>query len=439
MAHSARFHRTTAIAGVVAVLLGVGTAPALASHPSADSRGHLAQTTLQGFKKSATSVVVPAVVVDQVTVRPRAHREIKIQAQKPGSKKFVTVGHTFSDKHGDALVTFAPTKAGSWHFRLLLPATRQATQLVSASRLVKTSVDTLPPGPVADINIAQGVGSELNLTWTNPTDADFAGVMIRRLQGATPPATPSQGTLVTTTDKFATSFSDQGLKGGTTYSYALFAVDGVNNKSVGVTRTAVSGAATTAVLTINGSSGPNANDTVNVSQAYDVSTGTHAGRTLAMVSGTLDYGDGTTPEEFVGDPSTWAPAGHQYATTGTFTASLTVVDSASASVTTTVHVHVVESPTATVTVDPQSVLEKNKPVTFHSSGITPTGTTFTDFDYFSGAGDNFVQGTGGPPASFQITFAVPGTYTVTVEGFNDAGGVATAQVQVVIIDAPPTP
>ena len=146
-----------------------------------------------------------------------------------------------------------------------------------------------------------------------------------------------------------------------------------------------------------------------------------------------------TPEQFVADPSTWAPAGHQYATTGTFTASLTVVDSAAKSVSTAIQVHVVAKPTATITVDPTSVLEKGKDVRFLVTSSTPDGTAFTDFDHFSDAFDNFVSGAGGPPASFTINFAAPGTYTVTVEGFNDAGGVATAQVQVVIVDAPPAP
>ena len=35
-----------------------------------------------------------------------------------------------------------------------------------------------------------------------------------------------------------------------------------------------------------------------------------------------------------------------------------------------------------------------------------------------------------------MTFPAPGTYTVTVEGFNDAGGLATGTVDVVISDLP---
>jgi hypothetical protein len=441
MAHSPRTHRLSGVAGVVAVLLAVGTVPAVASSAGdATAHGrHLATTKLRGFSKAAAAVVVPQTLTDQVGIRPRDHRLVKVQAQKPGSRTFVTVSSGFSNRRGEFTATYAPKRAGAWHFRLLLPASSRATRLVSPSRLVRTTVDTTPPAPVANATSVQGVGSEVSLSWTNPGDADFAGVMIRRLVGTTAPASPSQGTLVTTTSPSATTFTDQGLAGDTTYSYALFAFDTAQNRAAGVTKTVTSGAATTARLTINGSTGPTAKDTVNQAQSYDISTGTHAGRTLTMVSGTLDYGDGTTPEEFAGDPSTWAPAGHQYADVGTFTATLTVVDSASRSVSTSVQVHVFPQPSATITVDPLSVLEKNKPVTFDVTSLTPATTSFTDFDHFSDAGDNFVSGAGAPPGSFQITFAAPGTYTVTVEAFNDAGGVATAQVQVVIIDAPPTP
>lgn len=430
----------SALAGCVAVILGVGMVPALASSPAGEaaaSAHHKATTTIRGFSRASASVLMPGTVVDQVTVRPRAHRIVKIQAQKPGTKRFVTVSSTSSDKHGDFQVVYQPTRAGAWHFRLLLPATASATKLVSASRVVTATKDTTPPGPVSGVSVVQGVGSDLALSWTNPTDADFAGVMIRRAVGLTPPASPTQGVLVADTAATVTSFNDQGLAGNTTFSYALFAFDTAKNKAAGVTRTVTSGAATTAVVTINGSHGPNASDTVNVAEAYDISTGTHAGRTLTMVSGTLDYGDGTTPEEFLGDPSTWVPAGHQYADTGTFTASLTVHDSASKTVSTSIQVHVVAPPTATIAVDPTSVLEKGKDVRFLVTSATPAGTSFTDFDHFSGAGDNFLSGAGAPPASFTTNFAAAGTYTVTVEGFNDAGGLATASVQVVIIDAPP--
>jgi len=194
-------------------------------------------------------------------------------------------------------------------------------------------------------------------------------------------------------------------------------------------------AVTTAALSLNGSTGTSAKQTVNLSEAFDI-TGTHAGEGLTLVSGTLDYGDGTPPEEFTGDPASWTPSTHQYAAPGPVTATWTVVDSAAKSVTTSLGIHVFAEPTASVSVVIGDPLEQNKPVQFATTSDTPAGTSFTDFDSFSGAGDNFVAGAGAPPGTFTITFPTPGTYTVTVEGFNDAGGLATGTVDVVIPDLP---
>jgi len=427
------------VAGTVAVLLGVGIAPALASSPTRDAAPraqHKAATTLQGFSKAPASVLIPATVTDAVTVRPRAHRVVRVQARKPGSKVFVTVSSGFSDKHGAFAAVYRPTKAGAWQFRLFLPATARATSLVSASRKVVARLDTTPPGPVTAVNVVQGIGSDLTLSWTNPTDTDFAGVMIRRLAGTTAPLATT-GKLVTTTNANATSFTDTGLAGDATFSYSLFALDKAQNKAPRAIRTVATGAATTAGLSINGSTGATAKQTVGQSQSFDIS-GTHAGKDLTMVSGSLDYGDGTPVEEFLGDPSTWAPTPHQYDVTGPVTAKLTVVDSASKTVTKSLVVTVFGAPTVTATVTSID-FEKGQPITFAVTSATPAGTSFTDFDTFSDGGNDFVQGAGAPPATFTITFPDAGTHTVTVEGFNDAGGLASVTIQVVIVDAPPAP
>ena len=82
------------------------------------------------------------------------------------------------------------------------------------------------PGPVTDAQ-ATPTSTSIALTWTNPIDASFTGVMIRRAPGATPPATPFDGTLVTDAAAPTTSFTDTGLTPVTQYSYALFAHNAV--------------------------------------------------------------------------------------------------------------------------------------------------------------------------------------------------------------------
>jgi hypothetical protein len=99
-------------------------------------------------------------------------------------------------------------------------------------------------------------------------------------------------------------------------------------------------------------------------------------------------------------------------------------------------VTVFAAPTVTATVTSID-FENGQPITFAVTSATPAGTSFTDFDTFSDGGNDFVSGAGAPPATFTITFPNAGTHTVTVEGFTDAGGLATVTIEVVIVDAPP--
>src|SRR5450631_288277 len=80
------------------------------------------------------------------------------------------------------------------------------------------------PGQVTNVTATPN-STSIALSWTNPTAASFTGVMIRRAQGSTPPATPTAGTLVTDVATPAMSVTDTGLLSGTPYSYALFAHD----------------------------------------------------------------------------------------------------------------------------------------------------------------------------------------------------------------------
>ncbi len=263
-------HRKSALAGTLALLLGAGLTSAFASSTFASAStsvaSYRATTSLQGFVTSPATVQVAGTVTDQVSVRPRANRLVRIQARRPGSTSFVTVSSRYSTKTGDFRAVYKPTTAGTWRFRLFLPATARARQLVSASRTITATKPTVPQVEV-----------------------------------------------------------------------------------------------TTAVLSLNGSKGTTAKQTVNLSEAF-VITGTHAGTGRSLESGTLDYGDGTTPERFSGDPAGWTPTPHQYTEPGTFTAKWTVVDSAGTSATTTLDVQMFAEPTAAISIDPKSELEKGKPV-----------------------------------------------------------------------------
>jgi hypothetical protein len=89
--------------------------------------------------------------------------------------------------------------------------------------------DNTAPGPVTDLAVTARGDTFVHLSWTNPTDADLAEVVVRRAQGATPPATPTAGQAVPLGPPTATSLEDTGLVKTTRYSYAIFTRDVFGN------------------------------------------------------------------------------------------------------------------------------------------------------------------------------------------------------------------
>ncbi|MCK4669563.1 MAG: hypothetical protein KAT43_00040 [Nanoarchaeota archaeon] len=96
-------------------------------------------------------------------------------------------------------------------------------------------VDTTAPADVSNFTATAG-NKSIDLTWMNPSDIDFAGVMIRR-KTASFPANPTDGTLAY--NGTAQSHTDSGLTAGTTYRYRIFSFDEVPNHSSGTTAFAV--------------------------------------------------------------------------------------------------------------------------------------------------------------------------------------------------------
>ena len=107
-----------------------------------------------------------------------------------------------------------------------------------AARFRWSGGDTTPPGPVSGLAVTGTTQTSLTLSWTNPGDADYAGAMIRRAVGSTPPSSPTSGTLVVDKAGPGTSHTDAGLTAGATYSYAVFAHDAVPNYAASATLTA---------------------------------------------------------------------------------------------------------------------------------------------------------------------------------------------------------
>ena len=102
-----------------------------------------------------------------------------------------------------------------------------ATTSLKDMRLVQAD-DSTPPGAVTSVDAASE-NSGVHLSWVNPNEADFAGVTIRRAIGTDAPTGPTDGTAVGEVTTPGTTFDDDGLAPGQTYTYALFAHDHAAN------------------------------------------------------------------------------------------------------------------------------------------------------------------------------------------------------------------
>ena len=117
---------------------------------------------------------------------------------------------------------FTQDNSGNWSAPVQISATPQ---------------DTTPPGPVTAFTAtADPLGSKVNLSWTNPVDADFQGVVVRQKTGSYPTG-PTDGTSVYSGT--GTSASVTGLTNGTTYFYCAYAKDEVPNYSSAAQKTCV--------------------------------------------------------------------------------------------------------------------------------------------------------------------------------------------------------
>jgi hypothetical protein len=98
--------------------------------------------------------------------------------------------------------------------------------------------DTTSPGEVSGLT-ASIVSNQIVLNWTNPADADLAGIMVLGKIGSVP-TSPTDGVLLLddNTAPFATTVTDTQAFVGPTFYYKVFTYDAVPNYSAGATTTA---------------------------------------------------------------------------------------------------------------------------------------------------------------------------------------------------------
>lgn len=118
---------------------------------------------------------------------------------------------------------------------------RNAGDVISATPATVTVTtragadDYTAPDPVTALT-AWPSYTQVVLTWTLPASADLASVIVRRADGATPPATASDGVQVYSGAP-RTTVTDTSLPENSTYSYSVFAADAIPNVSAPVSVT----------------------------------------------------------------------------------------------------------------------------------------------------------------------------------------------------------
>lgn len=128
----------------------------------------------------------------------------------------------------------------TYHYRLTATdAALNSTSTLDAT--FTTAADITPPANVTNVSVATTTES-IVLSWTNPGDADFSGIIIVRKAGSAP-ATRADGTTIYTGSE--QTFTDATVSGNVTYYYSFFAFDTSNNYSSGVS---VHGRVTVAVI-----------------------------------------------------------------------------------------------------------------------------------------------------------------------------------------------
>ena len=101
--------------------------------------------------------------------------------------------------------------------------------------------DTTPPAEVTNLRVSAGDGFA-SLRWTNPTDPDFQGVTVRRIQAG------KTAQNVSIYDGGGTSLTDRGLKNGSQVRYRIKTRDRSGNESAGIVVSALPKAALFAPL-----------------------------------------------------------------------------------------------------------------------------------------------------------------------------------------------
>ncbi|MDO8589494.1 MAG: sugar-binding protein [Armatimonadota bacterium] len=141
-----------------------------------------------------------------------------------------TLGNTLTFKSYTFHVTnayFGNRENGGADFRFTISS--QQEWGIDTVGVYQSTADVTPPANVTGFTATPG-NQQNSLSWTNPTDPDFTGTMIR-FKTTGYPTSASDGTHIY--DSSGTSYNHTGLTNGTTYYYKAFSHDVIPNYASG--------------------------------------------------------------------------------------------------------------------------------------------------------------------------------------------------------------
>lgn len=207
---------------------------------SADAAGN--STTSVEFTfvtPDVTAPVISSISVDQITVNSARvnwqTNELATSSVTYGKTTVYGSNATSGSLVANHQIALTGLDANTTYRFLVSAADAAGNSATSTDQTFVTLADTTPPSNASSFTATPG-DHQIQLTWINPTDSDFAGVAIRRsLTGY--PTGPTQGTAVYSGTGTATV--DSGLTPGVPHYYAAFAHDASGNYASGAVASAI--------------------------------------------------------------------------------------------------------------------------------------------------------------------------------------------------------
>jgi len=194
-----------------------------------------ASAEISGWVLGASSISSSSLTANSAVVTWQTNKPADSQVEYGTTTAYgtlTTLDSTRVASHSQTLTSLQP--ATTYQFRVRSKDEGGSSLLSANFSFTTTSLaDTTPPGDVTQFTAIPG-NSQASLSWTNPTDADFKGVMLRYRTDGVYPASKTDGVLAADRPSVAGAkdyFDHLSLTNGVTYYYSGFTYDTNQNYS----------------------------------------------------------------------------------------------------------------------------------------------------------------------------------------------------------------